>query len=104
MDDIQLPKIPDFKGGIKTTEFYVTLLSYALSALVMFGVLNSTEAQEFLNQINVTVAAIVALGAALGPVITTVMYIYSRIKNKQDATNTAIAIMDIQRNTAALKK
>lgn len=96
MDTIKLPEIPDFKNGVKTTEFYVTLLSYVLSALVIFGVVSNDQAKQLLDSIGDLSVAIITLGTALGPIVTTVVYIYSRMKAKEDATTTALAAIELK--------
>lgn len=94
MDDIKLPEIPGLKDGRNTTEFYLTVASYALSVLVMMGVIGNDQAQLFLKSAGDLVTAVVAVGTAIGPIVTTLMYIYSRIRAKEDATATAMYLME----------
>jgi len=91
---VELPDIPDPKSGPKTTEFYLTLLSYALAALVLYGVVTAAEAQAILDSLNTFVGAATGLIVALGPVASTVMYIYSRTKVKSGTTEAKAKLFD----------
>jgi len=91
---VELPDIPDPKPGPKTTEFYLTLLSYVLAALVLYGVLTGAEAQAILDNLNTFIGATTGLIVALGPVASTVMYIYSRTKVKSGTTEAKARLFD----------
>lgn len=82
-NEVEMPPIPEGKPGFKTTEFWLTVLAYVLPIAVMAGLLTSEQAQALLASVNEFLAALAALLVALGPVVSTVMYIYSRTKVKE---------------------
>ena len=91
--NIELPPLPESKPGFKTTEFWLTVLAYVLPIAVMAGLLTAEEAQNLLESLNTFLVALAGLLVALGPVASTVMYIYSRTKVKEQDTKLKTAIL-----------
>jgi NhaP-type Na+/H+ or K+/H+ antiporter len=65
------------KTGLKTSEFYVTLVSMLVSLLVMTGVLEPDKASEISELIVQAIGGIVALGTVIG-------YLLSRTELKKE--------------------
>ena len=65
------------KSGLKSTEFYVTLVSTIVSLLVMAGLVQPTEADQVTELVVQAIGGIVALGSIIA-------YIYSRTVIKQE--------------------
>jgi len=70
------------KEGYKTTEFWITLISYVVPILVLFGVITPDQAESVTSEGNALVEAIFNLLVALGPIVSTALYIWSRTKVK----------------------
>lgn len=68
------------KSGVKTTEFYLTVASYLVGGLVLFGVLSNEEATSIVDAITVAVGAVAGLAMALAPLW---KYIESRTRVKE---------------------
>lgn len=67
------------KPGIKTTEFWLSLIAQIVPVFVILGVLNAEEATTLVDSITRAAAAIGSLVAAAWPVVE---YIKSRAKIK----------------------
>lgn len=67
--------VTNTKPGVKTTEFWVTILIQILSLLVVFGVITPEEQGNISTGVQQLVAGIVQLVSA-------VAYIWSRTKAK----------------------
>ena len=65
------------KSGIKTSEFYVTLVSTLVSLLVMTGVIEPSYANQLTDLVVQAIGGVVALG-------TVIAYILSRTELKKE--------------------
>lgn len=96
LTEIELPPLPESKPGVKTTEFWLTVLAYVLPIAVMAGLLTSEQAEALLGSLNTFLAALAGLLVALGPIASTVMYIYSRTKIKERDVELKATILSLE--------
>ena len=70
------------KSGIKTTEFWLTLIGSVAAVLVALQVLSAEESQAIVSTAGEVVKSIVALVAVLSPIIGPIFYNNGRAKIK----------------------
>ena len=71
------------KTGLKSSEFYVTLVSMVVSLLVMSGVLEPSEANQLSELVVQAIGGVVALGSVIS-------YILSRTELKKEEMRLAV--------------
>lgn len=76
------------KSGFKTTEFIMAAVVSILGLLVAAGVLSPAESTEIQNASAQVIQAVADLVAVLAPVLSVIVYTWSRTRVKQVANGT----------------
>lgn len=87
--ELEIP-LPEIKPGARTTEFWIVVLSYVLALATMFGLVTVDWADQFTAQVYDLLLAVGTVTAALGPVVSSVMYIWGRYKLKVEQQRGAV--------------
>jgi hypothetical protein len=70
------------KTGIKTTEFWLVVVSSIVAVLVAAGVIDPTQGADLETAVGEVINAVINLVAVLTPLVGVVSYVWSRTKVK----------------------